>query len=249
MAQKRHTPGSSEDLSRWQKCPDCASPDPHVRARHQMDLAQLGGLDEVRSHLTEQYVTMRDPDRARPDVVDDVCNWLATLMNQYSGMADERTGAPIHWWEMRQRMTRESHKAVDEETEPPEKLDTHGPSESVGDIIRRHIEKVQAEEALARRPIPKQGDGRSRTPEERIFQTLMFELIDRSTGRWQDALGTWHAKLTLEGRSTQCYEWMNQYAATNPELAEELRYQAKTYGDMNVTEQARKEREKAHART
>lgn len=90
-----------EDVTAWSRCPDCATPDPQIRSRHQMDLARLGGLDLVRSHLTEQYVKLRTHGKERPDVVDSVCNWIANLMTLYSGQADPDTGAPLPWYEAR----------------------------------------------------------------------------------------------------------------------------------------------------
>lgn len=95
-----------DDYTPWSLCPDCASKDPQIRSRHQLDLARIGGLDLVRAHLTEQYVKLRDHGKERPDVVDSVCAWIANVMEQYSSMADEQTGAPLSWYEARQKMMR-----------------------------------------------------------------------------------------------------------------------------------------------
>jgi hypothetical protein len=85
-------------------CEGCADADPQRRSVHQLELARMDGLDGLRDHLTEQYVTLRDAERARPDVVSDICHWVATLMEQFSGMVDPTTGEPLSWWVARQYM-------------------------------------------------------------------------------------------------------------------------------------------------
>jgi hypothetical protein len=86
----------------FDQCPDCRDRDPHHRARHQLDLARVGGLDTLRGHLTEQYVRLRDREKQRPDLVDDVCHWVATLIEQYSHFPDDTTGQLMPWWQARQ---------------------------------------------------------------------------------------------------------------------------------------------------
>ena len=103
---RRDTDDGDDDFTTWSLCPECASKDPQVRSRHQMDLARMDGLDLVRAHLTDQYVKLRPPEKERPDVVDSVCHWLANLMEQYSGMVDAKTGVPLTWYEGRQHMLR-----------------------------------------------------------------------------------------------------------------------------------------------
>lgn len=89
-----------------QRCPACNTPDPQERAQHQIGLARVGGLEEVRSHLTEQYVALRDGEYQRPDLVNDVCAWLSNLIEQFANMADPDTGRPLSWYEARQYMSR-----------------------------------------------------------------------------------------------------------------------------------------------
>jgi len=83
---------------------DCADADPQIRSRHQMVLAQEGGLEKVRAHLTEQWVALREEQHQRTDLVDDVCHWLGNLMEQFSGMAHPETGATMAWWQARAYM-------------------------------------------------------------------------------------------------------------------------------------------------
>lgn len=91
-------------------CPDCDNRDPHIRATHHIDMARLDGLDGLRRHLHKQYVSLRDADTARPDVVDSICQWIANLIEQFSGMADPDTGRPWSWYEARAYMARQQHK-------------------------------------------------------------------------------------------------------------------------------------------
>jgi len=91
-------------MDAYGRCHDCASPDPQHRTAHQFFLTRTGGLDELRAHLTEQYVTLRDKGRDRPDAVNDICHWMANVMEQYSGMAHPDTGAAMPWWEARRYM-------------------------------------------------------------------------------------------------------------------------------------------------
>jgi hypothetical protein len=58
------------------------------------------------------------------------------------------------------------------------------------------------------------------------FARLMFLLLERSVDAWRDEQGVIRAKMTQEDRGTQCYLWAQQY----PELAEQLRWQARQYG-------------------
>lgn len=73
-----------------------------------MDLARVSGLSGLRAHLTEQWVKLRDEQHQRPDLVDDVCHWMANLIEQFSGMAHPETGAKLSWWEARRYMS--THK-------------------------------------------------------------------------------------------------------------------------------------------
>lgn len=98
-------------------------------------------------------------------------------------------------------------------------------SKSLADILRA------AGEAQATNP--------ERAPQERTFGCLMSELAIRSVERWQDEQGTWHPKLTLEGRAAQCYEWARSYETHNPWMRDELLYQARTYAAMAHKETTR----------
>lgn len=121
MLRRKNTRGPDGEpiddaFSAWSLCPDCAHKDPQIRSRHQLDLARLGGLDLVRAHLTEQYVKLRDYGKERPEVVDNVCTWIANLMERYGDMADPHTGAPLSWWEARQAMTQPRVPPYEKET-------------------------------------------------------------------------------------------------------------------------------------
>jgi hypothetical protein len=105
MAKERSRYGEDDDSYAYTgTCGECAAPDPQSRTRHHLELVRRIDLDYLRNHLTEQYVKLREPTKRRPDVVDDICYWAATLMEQFSGMVEPRTGAPLSWWEARQYM-------------------------------------------------------------------------------------------------------------------------------------------------
>jgi hypothetical protein len=95
---------NASDFSPAGRCPECLTPDPQARSKHQLSLAAAGGLDTLRSHLTEQYVKLRDTAKQRPDLVDDVCRWVAGLIEQYSNFPNPETGDLLPWWEARQMM-------------------------------------------------------------------------------------------------------------------------------------------------
>ena len=82
-------------------CPGCANTEAQYRSNHHLSLAAFEGLDGLRFHLRKQYVTLRDVDKKRPDLVDDICAWVADLMSLYGGLAHPETGAPMSWAEAR----------------------------------------------------------------------------------------------------------------------------------------------------
>ena len=85
-------------------CPACAHADPQARSRHYLEMARRTSLDTLRWHLHEQFVRLRDTEKQRPDVVDDICLWVSTLLEQFNNLADPDTGAPMPWWEARAYM-------------------------------------------------------------------------------------------------------------------------------------------------
>lgn len=137
MAKPRglHTTDNSYGFS--SRCPECNTADPQTRAKHQLDEARLGGLDGLRAHLTEQYVQQREPEHQRPDLVDDVCRWVANLIEQFSHMADPDTGHTMSWWEARAYMA--AHKDQIAETarnRAPEKTKFSAPAPEVNGFTR-----------------------------------------------------------------------------------------------------------------
>lgn len=77
-------------------CAHCASQDPHLRSRHYLQLAKDCTLAKVRAHL--QGYGMKQ-ERA-----EDCLRWLAQVIDQYSGIPDPQTGAPLPWWQARQQL-------------------------------------------------------------------------------------------------------------------------------------------------
>jgi hypothetical protein len=80
------------------------APDPQDSAAHHLKIVKERGLELLRVHLTEQYVTLRDAGKKRQDSVENAMAWAATIVEQYSGMAHPETGAPMPWWQARQYM-------------------------------------------------------------------------------------------------------------------------------------------------
>lgn len=87
-----------------ERCHLCALADPHARTRHHLALVLGDNLDLLRQHLQAAYVVGRDLSKQRPDIVDNICQWVANLITQFSHMADETTGAPLPWHEARRQM-------------------------------------------------------------------------------------------------------------------------------------------------
>jgi hypothetical protein len=77
-------------------CYLCESHDPDLRARHQLRLAKDCTLAEVRAHLIGNGM--------RQEKAEDCCRWLAHVIEQYMGIPDPVTGAPLAWWEARQQL-------------------------------------------------------------------------------------------------------------------------------------------------
>jgi len=94
---------------------------------------------------------------------------------------------------------------------------------------RRSGREVQDLAAVLREAAEAQARNPERTESEARFGHLMALIGERSVAPWVDAQGVRHEKLTLEQRATQCYEWANQYQASDPKLAEDLRYVARVY--------------------
>ena len=136
MPKARYRYGADDDENPYNtgSCADCASKDPHQRARHHLDVVRHMDLDYLRDHLTEQYVKMRlSAGKERPDVVDDICKWAANIVEQFSHMVDVDTGAPLQWWQARQYML--EHKdamAARAYLQAPAKYRAHG---SVKEIV------------------------------------------------------------------------------------------------------------------
>ncbi len=64
-----------------QRCVLCAHPDPQVRtAHHKQIVANINndeqGLLVLHAHLTQEWVTLREPEKQRPDLVEDVVAFL-----------------------------------------------------------------------------------------------------------------------------------------------------------------------------
>lgn len=103
-------------------CRGCTEPDPHDRTRHHLQLLKAFGLERFRSHLTEQYVTLRDPGKRRQDTVDALLAWASNLLQQWSGMAHPVDGHPMPWWEARQwAMEHQDATAASAYNQAPEK--------------------------------------------------------------------------------------------------------------------------------
>jgi hypothetical protein len=71
-------------------------------------------LDTLRAHLTEQWVTLRDEEKKRTDLVDDVCRWVSGLIEEFSGFPDPATGASMPWWQARQMQAQSKEKLAKE---------------------------------------------------------------------------------------------------------------------------------------
>ena len=85
-----------EDAFAGGPCYLCASPDPHVRSCHHLRLAKECSLAEVRAHLVGNTV--------RQERADECVRWLAQVIEQYTGIPDPHTGAPLPWWDARQQL-------------------------------------------------------------------------------------------------------------------------------------------------
>lgn len=87
-------------------CGECTADDPQIRARHHLALAKDGGLDLLKPHLYQHYAqSPRITTDERREAIESLCGWVAGLMRQWSGFADETTGAPLPWWEARRQFT------------------------------------------------------------------------------------------------------------------------------------------------
>jgi hypothetical protein len=75
-----------------------------MRSGHQLALARDGGLNLLRTHLG-QYLPKpsRLTEQEHREQIDNIVGWVGGLMKQWSGFVDERTGAPLPWWQARQQ--------------------------------------------------------------------------------------------------------------------------------------------------
>lgn len=84
-----------------EKCPGCLHDDPQHRSHHYLSLAKFEGQEQLRWHLTKQFVTLRDAGKKRADMVDDIMTWVNDLITLYGDLAHPETGAPLTWSEAR----------------------------------------------------------------------------------------------------------------------------------------------------
>ena len=88
---------SDEETALDGPCPYCTTHDPHLRSRHHLTLARsYPSLDAVRVHLVSHDT--------RGAQADDCIRWLAQVIEQYTGIPDPETGAPLPWWEARRQL-------------------------------------------------------------------------------------------------------------------------------------------------
>lgn len=80
-------------------CPSCNADDPQIRMGHILRVARAG-LDALKAHLWAGYGVTK-PHEQRETFIADKCQWVAGLMQDWSGLADGATGAPLPWWEAR----------------------------------------------------------------------------------------------------------------------------------------------------
>ena len=64
-------------------CRLCVAPDPQDSAAHHLKIVKERGLELLRVHLTEQYVTLRDAGKKRQDSVENAMARAATIVEQY----------------------------------------------------------------------------------------------------------------------------------------------------------------------
>lgn len=93
---------NEEDAGSRGQCSCCAAADPDLRASHHLSLARDYRLGEVRMHLVGNGM--------RSERAEECLRWLAHVIDQYTGIPDPHTGAPLAWWEARHQlmMARES---------------------------------------------------------------------------------------------------------------------------------------------
>jgi hypothetical protein len=98
--QRRDT-DTEETTAAPEVCPGCTHADPQHRSHHYLSLAKFEGPDALRAHVKKQFVTVRDQEKRRPDVVEDIMTWIADTMELYGGLAHPDTGAQLTWAEAR----------------------------------------------------------------------------------------------------------------------------------------------------
>jgi len=93
---------------------------------------------------------------------------------------------------------------------------------------RRHGTRVKTYLAVLKEAVEAEANNPVRTDEDVTYSRLMCLLAERSMLPWADSKKQLRPKLTMEQRAEQCLLWANKYESTRPQLAEDLRYAART---------------------
>lgn len=105
MARNHNTSAGNLTAVTNEKCQLCYDRDPQVRSKHHLFLAKEQSLDYVKAHLEDSYGHKTSAEgQDGMDTVNSIVAWLANLKSIYGGTPNEKTGAAMPWFEMRQRM-------------------------------------------------------------------------------------------------------------------------------------------------
>ena len=110
----RYSRHDEDDWAPSGVCPECKQDDPQKRTMHHLQLARGVDVDTLRAHLMEQYVKLRDREKQRPDLVDDICRWVGHMIEQFSGFPDDITGQAMPWWKARDAMIQSQERLARE---------------------------------------------------------------------------------------------------------------------------------------
>lgn len=128
-------------------CPLCDDRDPDRRHRHYLAIAKQQDVEGLRAHLSTEYVHRREAGKKRQDVVDSICTWVLHLIDQYSHsrLVDERTGADLTWWQVRDHMAKTKIEMAEAcYQQAPEAFRKHPPVYEVSGFSRVEVRSLQA---------------------------------------------------------------------------------------------------------